>query len=151
MSSETAITIRLAEREDLPSVLALYRELSLGESKSLSITSAEALFDKISRYPDYQMYVAVQDNVIIGTFTLMMMDNLAHAGAPSAIVEDVAVHADWQGKGVGNQMMQFVMAVSREKGAYKLVLSSHVKREAAHRFYEKLGFDRYGYSFGIQP
>lgn len=36
-------------------------------------------------------------------------------------------------------------------GCYKLMLSSGVRREAAHRFYASLGYDRYGYAFTVAP
>jgi GNAT superfamily N-acetyltransferase len=51
----------------------------------------------------------------------------------------------------GQQMMQFAMHCCREKGCYKVVLSSNIKREAAHRFYESLGFQKHGYSFIVEP
>ena len=44
-------------------------------------------------------------------------------------------------------MMQHAMDQSRALGCYKLALSSNVKRELAHAFYDKLGFVRHGYSF----
>ena len=75
------------------------------------------------------------------------MDNLGHRGTPSAIVEDVVVDATRQGGGIGRQMMHYALERSREAGCYKLVLSSNLKREAAHRFYDSLGFKRHGYSF----
>ncbi len=79
------------------------------------------------------------------------MDNLAHNGAPSAIIEDVAVDPGWQGRGIGKQMMQYAMKLCRDKGCYKAALSSNLKREKAHAFYESLGFERHGYSYRIDP
>ena len=78
------------------------------------------------------------------------MDNLAHMGAPSGVVEDMVVHAHWRGKGIGKQMMGFAIDRCRERGCYKLALSSNVRLEAAHRFYESIGFRRHGYSFLVE-
>jgi len=39
------------------------------------------------------------------------------------------------------------MNVCREFGCYKLTLSSNMRREKAHRFFENLGFERHGYNF----
>jgi GNAT superfamily N-acetyltransferase len=47
-------------------------------------------------------------------------------------------------------MMHHAMALAREAGCYKLVLSSNQKRERAHAFYESLGFQRHGFSFSIE-
>jgi GNAT superfamily N-acetyltransferase len=48
-------------------------------------------------------------------------------------------------------MMDDAMAHCREAGCYKMVLSSNLKREKAHLFYERLGFERHGVSFRVQP
>ena len=111
---------------------------------------AEKLFDRISRYPNYKIYVAVADNEIVGSFALLVMDNLAHMGAPSAIVEDVVVTPHRQGQGIGTHMMQFAMDQCKKHGCYKLVLSSNKKRAEAHKFYQKLGFELHGYSFVVK-
>jgi len=42
------------------------------------------------------------------------------------------------------------MQIAKEKGCYKLTLSSNLRREAAHAFYESLGFTKHGYSFLIE-
>ena len=108
-----------------------------------------ALFERFGRYPDYTLYVAEQERAIVGTFALLVMDNLGHLGAPSGIVEDVVVAPDRQSSGIGRAMMHFAMERCREKRCYKLVLSSNAKRTRAHAFYESLGFERHGYSFRV--
>jgi hypothetical protein len=45
--------------------------------------------------------------------------------------------------------MEYAMQKCKELGCYKLSLSSNVKRENAHKFYESLGFIKYGYSFVV--
>lgn len=141
--------IREAERDDLPGILALYAQPDLDDGAVLPLYEAERLFARFSRYPDYALYVAEQDGRIVGTFALLIMDNLGHLGAPSAVVEDVAVGPVLQGRGVGRAMMRFAMTRATEKHCYKIVLSSNAKRERAHSFYESLGFERHGFSFRI--
>ncbi|MDI3464014.1 MAG: Acetyltransferase, GNAT family [Nitrospira sp.] len=82
-------------------------------------------------------------------FALLIMENLGHLGTPSAVIDDVAVDPAWQGHGVGNMMIHHALEVAREKGCYKAALSSNLKRERAHAFYESLGFERHGYSFRV--
>ena len=144
------IIIRIAEKEDLTSILQLYGQLEVDNGDILPLDEAENLFDKINQYPNYKMYVACQGRSVIGTFALLVMDNLAHKGAKSGIVEDVVVSPEWQGRGVGRKMMELAMAECRKYDCYKLVLSSNKKREDAHRFYESLGFQRHGYSFMVE-
>jgi ribosomal protein S18 acetylase RimI-like enzyme len=77
------------------------------------------------------------------------MDNIGHLGTPSAVVEDVAVAPACQGRGIGRRMMAHALDLARAKGCYKLALSSNLKREAAHGFYESLGFEKHGFSFRV--
>jgi GNAT superfamily N-acetyltransferase len=144
------VEIQEATDEDLPAILSLYAQPDVDDGKVLSTDRAQGIFARIRSYPEYRIYVAKAKDKIIGTFALLVMDNLAHMGAPSAIVEDVVVDPDWQGKGVGKQMMQSAIRRCRETGCYKLALSSNLKREVAHRFYESLGFRRHGYSYFVE-
>jgi GNAT superfamily N-acetyltransferase len=141
--------IRLAEKEDLPQVLNIYRGLTDDPDDTISISEAEKKFEKFKTYPDYKLYVAEFENKILGTFALLVMDNLAHRGEPSAVVEDVVISREWQGKGIGKEMMNYAMDVSRKNGCYKMILSSNLKREMAHKFYESLGFKKHGFSFVV--
>ncbi|MEJ2544320.1 MAG: GNAT family N-acetyltransferase [Calditrichaceae bacterium] len=143
------ISIKKAEKSDLPDILALYAESDIDNGKKLDIDVAEELFDKIRAYPNYNVYIAIHKDEIVGTFELLIMDNLAHMGAPSAIVEDVVVHKDYRGKGIGKQMMYFALNDSKKAGCYKMVLSSNMQRERAHHFYESLGYEKYGFGFRL--
>jgi GNAT superfamily N-acetyltransferase len=146
-----SVSCRVASKEDIPEVLRLYAQPDLDNGKVLSLPEAERHFERIAGYPDYKIHVAFVGTQLVGTFALLIMDNLAHMGAPSAIIEDFAVDPEWQGRGIGTRMMQYAMQLSRARGCYKAALSSNLKREKAHAFYESLGFERHGYSYRINP
>jgi GNAT superfamily N-acetyltransferase len=147
--TDAALTIRPASSGDLAAVLELYAQPEIDDGDVLSMEEAARIHSRFSRYPDYTLYVAEQGGAVVGSFALLVMDNLGHLGAPSAIVEDVVVTPALHGRGIGQGMMQFALGRAREKGCYKLMLSSNAKRERAHAFYESLGFDRHGFSFRI--
>jgi GNAT superfamily N-acetyltransferase len=149
VTDPTPVLVRPASAADVAGVLALYAQPDLDDGNVLPIDQAVALFERFGRYPDYTLFVAEQDHAMVGSFALLVMDNLGHLGAPSGIVEDVVVAPARQSNGVGAAMMRFAMERCREKGCYKLVLSSNAKRVRAHAFYESLGFERHGYSFRI--
>lgn len=143
--------IRVAARGDLPAVLDLYKRSGLDREGGLTEAGAGQVFSRFAAYPYYKLHVACLDDRIAGTFALLIMDNLAHHGTPSGVIEDVAVDPDLQGRGIGAAMMRYARDICREKGCYKLVLSSNQAREDAHAFYESIGFERHGYSFRVQP
>ena len=144
------VVIRPAGRKDLPEILGLYAQPQMDGQKILSNEAAERIFEKIQRYPAYDVFVAEVEEGVVGTFALLIMDKLAHMGAPSAIIEDVNVAPSWQGRGIGTKIMEFAMARAREEGCYKLVLSSARDRVDPHRFYRNLGFSQHGISFEVQ-
>lgn len=144
-----SLSIRKASKSDLSEILRLYAQPDFDDGKVLSVSDAERIFEQMSRYPNYKIYVAVSEGRIVGTFALLVMDNLGHLGAPSAIIEDVAVDSICQGQGVGKAMMRYAIQLATEYGCYKVVVSSNLKRERAHSFYESLEFERHGYSFRI--
>ncbi len=149
MASPAPVNVRQAGAADIPAVLALYAQPDLDDGKVLPVEQAVALLERFGRYPDYTLYVAEQADEIVGSFALLVMDNLGHLGTPSGIVEDVVVAPARQSQGIGQAMMEFALERCREKGCYKLVLSSNAKRTRAHAFYESLGYERHGYSFRV--
>jgi GNAT superfamily N-acetyltransferase len=146
------ILIREAQKDDLPFVLDLYAQPDMDKGQVLSVQKAQEIFELFSHYPNYRLFVAVTKNqpeVILGTFALLIMNNLAHMGSSSAIVEDVVVSKNHQGQGIGQMMMFHAMELARKAQCYKLILSSNHKRQRAHDFYRKLGFSEHGLSFHV--
>lgn len=143
------VKIREALKTDLKAVIQLYSALEGEDYQPLNLRQAEQIYDRMQQYPNYHVYIAEIENEAVGTFELLIMDNLARMGEPSAVVEDVVVRTDWQGHGIGKTMMQFAMEQCRQAGCYKLTLSSNVKRKVAHAFYESLGFKQHGYSYCV--
>ena len=141
------IVIREAKLEDLSEVLRIYAQPELDDDETLSLEDAIECYSKFQRYPHYKLYVAVDRQSIVGTFALLIMDNLAHRGAPSGIIEDVGVLPDYQGQGIGKRMMEYAMETCKKAGCYKVSLSTNVRRQKTHGFYESLGFTIHGYSY----
>lgn len=146
---QPSIACRVAVTEDLPEILRLYAQPEFDAGDVLAPADAERLFERIASYPDYAIHVAVQDGQVVGSFALLIMDNLGHKGARSAVIEDVVVDPAWRRRGVGRLMMDHALRLAGEKGCYKAVLSSNLERRQAHAFYESLGFERHGYSYRI--
>ena len=146
----TSLCIREALETDLPEILSLYVAAGIGGDQTFSPAEASSQLRKFRSYPSLRVFVATLQNCIVGTYELLIMDNLAKRGRCSGIVEDVAVHPQHQGHGLGRAMMQHALDECRIAECYKLTLSSNLKREDAHSFYDAFGFKRHGYSFQIE-
>jgi len=142
------IEIKESTIENLPEIVNLYQSIEF-EYFEPSMIELENIYLKMKNYPYYKVFVVEKNDEIIGSYALLIMDNLAHQGAKSGIVEDVVVKENFRSQGIGKLMMEHAMSICREFKCYKLVLSSNQVREEAHRFYENLGFERHGFSFQV--
>lgn len=84
--------------------------------------------------------VAVEDDKVIGTATLILEHKFLHRGGTIGHIEDVAVHPRHEGKGVGRAVVCFLIEVARQSGCYKVILSCNDQNLA---FYHKIGFRRH--------
>jgi GNAT superfamily N-acetyltransferase len=138
------IEFRSATEADLPALTELQSQLTQS-----SLEVAIPIFRKMAQYPNYKIYLAFIEERLVGTFTLMIMDNLGHGGAPIAIIENVVIHFKLRRQGLGRHMMNFAVQKSRESGCYKMSLASNIKLSQAHQFYESLDFTKQGFVFSL--
>lgn len=61
-------------------------------------------------------------------------------GTVVAKLDDVTVHPDWQGRGVGSRMLGALRADLKGEGISRIDCGCHRDNAAAWRFYERLGF-----------
>lgn len=114
----------------------------------MSEEEIKAIWNQIQQVPNYSIYLAYLENIAIATFSLLFMPTMMHLGFhKSAILDSVTIATAYRGKGFGKQMMQKALKISAEARCYKVTLSSNLKRDAAHKFYESLGFKQNGWSF----
>lgn len=96
--------------------------------------------ERIADHRVYE-YVASLDNVVVGYYNLMeevdVIRNfkIYHVGY-------VCVDPEYRGHGIGKKMMNYAIETARENGVKRLELTSGNKREAAHKLYLSLGFEK---------
>ena len=139
--------IRPATADDFDSLWQLYKLLEVDGDPAVTSREAEHVFVAILARPAHTIYMAEASGEIVGTYALVFVPGLTHGARDSAIIEDVVVAPNQRGRGIGKWMMRDALERCRQRACYKLVLSSHLQRENAHRFYEGLGFSKHGFSF----
>ncbi|WP_234050748.1 MULTISPECIES: GNAT family N-acetyltransferase [unclassified Xanthobacter] len=148
------LIFRLAHEQDLPAVVALFADDEVGGHGDT--TDAEAFADYRAAYqaicanPSTWLYVAEIDGRVVGTFELIFAHSLPGRGVLRAILEGVQVVSDLRGRRIGERMVRHAMAEARAAGAVTLALTSNRRREASHRFYERLGFASSHFGFKIE-
>jgi GNAT superfamily N-acetyltransferase len=143
----TQLEIRDASEDDLPGVMRVLAESGIDGGESFTLDEAREHFGRIRQRSGFRLLVATVKGEIVGTYTLAIIEKLGKRGTPAGVVEDVAVAPSRQGQGIGRAMMEHARETCRRAGCYKLALSSNLRREDAHRFYDSLGFERHGFSF----
>ena len=144
------ILIREAREPDVARILELYREAGIEAETGFTPQEAREQLASFLRYPSFRVFVAEVQGEVVGTYELLIMDNLAKRGRRSGVVEDVAVSPRLQGRGIGRAMMVHAQEQCRQAGCYKFVLSSGLQRTGAHDFYDAMGFEKHGYSFRVE-
>ena len=87
---------------------------------------------------DVVLFVAKNDDVIVGTLTLVVF---AIPSGQRAWIEDVIVDADARGLGIGAALTNAAIEEGRRRGVRTIDLTSRPSREAANKLYQKLGFE----------
>ncbi len=82
----------------------------------------------------------------VGHAYLYLIYNQLHQ-QPYALLEDVFVDKKYRGRGLGSQLVEKVIELAKELGCYKVIATSRLGRKGVHRFYQKLGFKKWGYEF----
>ena len=66
---------------------------------------------------------------------------------PYALLEDLCVIESVRSQGVGSALLTEAIAVARKHECYKILATSRTERDRIHAWYERKGFQKYGYEF----
>jgi len=141
----TAPVIREATDDDLEAVVGLHAADSVGYGDSWSDATEpayRAAFAVIAASPDTRLYVALEDRHVVGSFILTFMPGLTGLGMRHAVLRSVQVVADCRSRGIGAEMVAEAERLAIAGGAGMIELTSNLRREAAHRFYRRLGYSQ---------
>ena len=136
------LTIRRAEPDDCDAVYEMFTASTVySGTLQLPYPSREYWRRRLSENPDsvYNL-VALIEGRIIGLAHVATFPNRPrrkHAG-----VIGISVHEDWQGKGIGKQLMRAIVDLADNwLNLTRLELEVYADNEAAIRLYERFGFE----------
>ncbi len=136
--------IRDARREDLPAIVALLADDTLGSTRErnedpLPQAYREA-YAAIEVDPNNRLIVAEADGAIVACLQLTFIPGLSRLGAERAQIESVRVATSQRGAGLGRKLIEAAIAEARKHGSKIVQLTTDKSRADAHRFYASLGF-----------
>jgi GNAT superfamily N-acetyltransferase len=133
-------TIRPANREDVPLILAFIRELAAYEKLAHEVVAtedglAETLFGRDRRA---EVLIAELDRAPVG-FALFFHSYSTFLGRSGIFLEDLFVRPEARGHRIGRALLAHLAAVAVSRGCGRLEWSVLDWNESAIGFYRKLG------------
>ena len=102
--------------------------------------------DEFQRYDEnnnnYTILVAKQDDKIIGTITMYMINLFTFSFHPSIELFNVAVSNKYRGLGISKKLFEFVINYAKGNNYKMIYLTCLNDACIAHKLYESIGFHR---------
>lgn len=113
---------------------------SLRKASDLTEEKSKEIFNKIKSNPNHVVFVAVLDSKVIGSTTLLIEPKFIHKGGKVGHIEDVVISKEYQGTGIGEKLINFVLDHAKQNQCYKTILDC---TDNVKQFYEKIGFKKH--------
>lgn len=143
MDPMPSLTIRAAQTSDAAALAELCTQLGYP-------TTPDAIPPRLARLdadPDVRTLVAASDGMVIGLATVHIRYTINHE-APLGQLTLLVVDERARTRGVGRALVGAAEAWARERGCKRFVVTTALRRTAAHAFYEKLAFKHTGRRYG---
>ncbi|HEY4487606.1 MAG TPA: GNAT family N-acetyltransferase [Candidatus Paceibacterota bacterium] len=133
-----AIFLRKAEIDDFECV---YKMISDLENEAMDKDFLLHSYKQNLANKDVSYWLAVSNEQPIG-FISLHVQNLLHRNGPVAEIQELFVDSEFRGAHIGQRLVETAREEAIKRGCKRFEVSTNVKREGAHRFYERLGMQR---------
>jgi GNAT superfamily N-acetyltransferase len=138
------VIIRNSELEDFDDVVLLFRQL--WPNKELHINELRAVFNRGMQFDNDEYICAELNNRIIGFCAFSIVNNFWQEGY-IAYIYAMIVDDSYRSYGIGTNLIEKAFDIAKLRGCKKIELDSGFPREKAHKFYERIGFEKRAYLF----
>ena len=137
---ETMLSIRDATPADVPLILDFIRLLAEYEREPDAVVATEQdlLRDGFGPEPKYRCIIADWDGKPAG-FAFFFFNYSTWLGKPGIYLEDLFVHPEMRGKGIGKALLQKLAQIAVQENCYGIRWQVLEWNEPAIKFYETLG------------
>ena len=139
------LVFREAEQGDLSALVALLADDILGQAREVvSDPPLAAYVDglrAVLHNPYDTMIVAELDGRVVGCAQLTILNGISRQGARRGLIESVRVASAMRGAGIGEALIRTLIERARAADCRLVQLTTDARRERAHAFYERLGFE----------
>ncbi len=134
--------IRSATRADLDAIVELIFDDELGQTRDAPVVDEayEKAFADIQADARNDMIVGEDDGVIVGCLQITYIPGLGRHGAERSAGGDGPGPLDRRSQGLGRELIVWAIDQAKARGCGLVQLTTDKRRQAAHRFYQRLGF-----------
>lgn len=132
------ITYRILEKNDFKNYIHLISQFRPIEIE-IDTEMFNTLYDRI--FTNSEIYVAVFDNKLIGSITVIYEHKFIHNLSIYAHIEDVIVDENYRHMKIGSQLLNHVKKIAKSKNCFKLSL---VCNDMVKPFYLNNNFEERG-------
>jgi GNAT superfamily N-acetyltransferase len=130
---------RLAHEDDLGALLALFAASDVSRSAEPA-ERAERIWAETLAREGLAVFVSEAESSIVATCMLITAPNLLRGGQQHGVIENVATHPDFQGRGHGRAVIAAALDEAWKRDCYHVLLQSGRADPGVHHFYESCGF-----------
>jgi N-acetylglutamate synthase-like GNAT family acetyltransferase len=135
-------TIRDARPDDADAIARLLGQLGYPTEPAAVPARLERL-----RIVGDRLVVAELDGEVVGLAQLHVSPTMA-LERPAAKIDGIVVDESCRGQGIGRMLIEAMEAEARARGCPLLYLTTATRRNEAHEFYRRVGFEETGKRFG---
>ncbi|MGY5147491.1 MAG: GNAT family N-acetyltransferase [Candidatus Nitrosopumilus sp. bin_7KS] len=144
------VAVRTSSGKDVSMILGLLYDLGRPKpQKDSEVETFRKLVTKYVKDSDKAILVAELDDVrIIGMVSVVYLSRLNQSTLEMYIPELVVLEK-YHNHGIGKKLINFCIALAKEKKCYRIRLESGNQRKESHQFYQHLGFEQSSLSFTL--
>jgi len=133
-----------AKCDDFDNIYPLF--LQLWPTKQINKLELKKTFDRGVLSQTHKLIYVTKDEKVIAFCNYALINSLWQEGT-NVYIYALVVDESYRGLGIGTEIINEVIHIARKQGAKRVELDSGFQRELAHKFYEKLGFEKRSYLF----
>ena len=144
------ILIREATKSDLPAIGKLLEDLTnaMDDTEGIDIRIALKTRERLLNDASLHILIAAKEGTPVGFINFTVRQTILHR-SPSALIDELVVAEEYQGKGVGKQLVLAALEKCRRLGCCEVEVSTEKTNLKAREFYSKCGFEERGMLFEV--
>lgn len=130
------VKIRAINENDFETV---YDFINILENKTFEKEQQKLIFiENVNSRKNIYLLAVIRDEPV--GFLSCHTQNLLHHGGLIGEIQEMFVNPNNRKTGIGNKLISKLKSLSKKRGIIQLEVTSNIKRELAHEFYERQNF-----------